>query len=113
MLVDWYPHYIGDYDVDTMLLTPAEDGVYCRLLRWYYQHERPLPADDASLARIARVPIDDWISYASQIKPLFHLNGNGMLHHKRCDEVLRTQAKKRKDSGARMSRMRKRGIDDI
>lgn len=69
--MDWYPHHIDDYDADTLHLTPAEDGIYSRLLRWYYKHERPLPDDDVALAAISRIGLEEWRAVAPKIRALF------------------------------------------
>lgn len=113
--MEWYPHNIDAYDADTLHLTPAEDGIYSRLLRWYYKHERPLPNDEVSLAAIARVGIDEWRNYAPRITALFTVKekkgGEGTeLHKKKCNEVLVSQIKKRKDSVTRQRTLRNRNI---
>ena len=113
--MEWYPHYVDDYDADTLGLTLAEDGAYCRLLRWYYKHERPLPGEDTTLAAICRVPIDEWHILAQKIKPLFRPkeNGRGLeLHHKRCNEVIWAQTRKRKDATKRQEKLRKNGLSE-
>lgn len=108
--MQWYPHYIDDYDADTLTLTLAEDGAYRRLLAWYYKNERPLPDDDKALASIVRITPEEWSMIAPRLRPLFKPNGGTSLHHKRCDAVLRAQAKKRKDGRERIAMLRSRGI---
>jgi len=46
---DFYP---GDYLRDTTDLNPAEDGIYLRLMVWYYSNERPI--EDSRAMSIAR-----------------------------------------------------------
>ena len=94
--MDWYPHHIKDYDADTISLTVEQDGMYCRLIRWYYQHERPLPPDDETLAKICRVNIQTWRKHSKALMPLFQPNGDGRLHHKRCDLELAEAERRRK-----------------
>jgi len=113
--MDWYPHNIDAYDADTLHLTPAEDGIYSRLLRWYYKHERPLPNDEVALAAIARVGVDEWRTVAPRITALFVTrdkpDGSGtQLHKKKCDEVLIAQTKRRKDGRQRQHKLRKHNI---
>jgi uncharacterized protein YdaU (DUF1376 family) len=43
-----YDFYPGDYQRDTADLTIVEDGIYRRLLDWYYSNERPIPDDRAT-----------------------------------------------------------------
>jgi uncharacterized protein YdaU (DUF1376 family) len=52
--VDWYKHYLTDYDGDTAHLSWDEDMAYMRLLRAYYRLERPLPKDPATVYRLCR-----------------------------------------------------------
>lgn len=108
--MEWYPHHIDDYDADTLQLTLAEDGAYCRLLRWYYKHERPLPDDDAALAVICRVSVDEWKALAVKIRPLFVQRSAGTLHQRRCDKVLIEQNRRRKDAAKRQEKLRKYNV---
>lgn len=41
-----YDRYPGDYLRDTLTLTAAQDGMYGRLMDYYYTTEKPIPADD-------------------------------------------------------------------
>jgi uncharacterized protein YdaU (DUF1376 family) len=50
-----FQHHIGDYAAATAHLSVLEDGIYHRLLRRYYETERPLPADIAEVARLIRL----------------------------------------------------------
>ena len=47
-----FAHNIGDYAAATAHLTFIEDAAYHRLLRRYYQDEKPLPRDVAECQRI-------------------------------------------------------------
>lgn len=51
--VHYFSLHIGDYVAATAHLTLIEDGAYGRLLRRYYQDERPLPADVGECQRLA------------------------------------------------------------
>lgn len=113
--MDWYPHYIDDFDADTLHLSLAEDGAYSRLLRWYYKHERTLPNDDQALAAICRIGLEEWRGMADKIKAMFVTRDTrsapaSVLAHKRCDKVIVAQTKKRKDWRARQEKQRKNGI---
>ena len=117
--MDWYPHHIDDYDADTLRLTLAEDGAYSRLLRWYYKHERPLPDDEVALAAICRIGIDEWRVLDPKIRRFFvtrdtRVSHESVLFHKRCDEVIVTQNKKRKDGKKRQEKFRKNNaLEDV
>ena len=52
--MNWYKHYIGDFQRDTGHLSLAEEGAYRRMLDCYYATEKPLPLDTGELLRITR-----------------------------------------------------------
>jgi len=115
--MEWYPHNIGDYDADTLHLSAFEDGVYTRLLRWYYREERPLPDDDQALASIARIGLSEWLPVSVKIRAFFVTaasRGTGLvnLQHKRCNKVIAEQTKKRRDWKERKGKQRKNGLHD-
>ncbi|MEI6283411.1 MAG: DUF1376 domain-containing protein, partial [Alphaproteobacteria bacterium] len=96
-------------------LTAAQDGVYSRLLRWYYLNERTLPDNDQALAGIARVGIDEWLPMAAVIRAFFvtrlsRVTGQSTLQHKRCNIVIQSQNKKRRDGKSRQEKLRKNGV---
>jgi len=81
----YLPLYVGDYLRDTQHLSPAEDGVYHRLLMAYWAAGEPLPADDRKLAAVARVPLDDWLgTYKPAMLEFFRPNAK-TWHQKRMD----------------------------
>lgn len=115
--MDWFPHYIDDFDADTIHLSAEEDGAYCRLLRWYYKNERPLPDNDNALAAICRISLEAWQAISATLRPLFVTRDTTksttrVLHHKRCDKVLLTQNKRRKDWKERQEKLRNNNIVD-
>lgn len=50
--MNFYKHYIGDFQRDTGHLSLAERGAYRAMLDHYYATEKPLPADVVAVARI-------------------------------------------------------------
>lgn len=86
--MNYFEHHIGDYDKNTSHLTACEDGIYHRMLRRYYDKERPLPVDVNEVKRIvrARAPaekkaVDDVLA------EFFHLEADGW-HHAVCDAAI-------------------------
>lgn len=119
--MEWYPHHINDHDAETIHLGPYEDGCLRRLHDWYIRNERPLPDDDAALASICRIGLDDWNRVAAKVRPFFVMRytpetnamGNAnVLHSERCDTLIIEQNRKRKDGKARVEKLRKKGISD-
>lgn len=51
--MNFYKHYIGDFQRDTGHLSLTQRGAYLCLMHHYYATEKPLPNDHASLCRIA------------------------------------------------------------
>lgn len=119
--MDWYPHNIDAYDGKTRTLTLAEDGAYCRLLRWYYKHEEPLPDDDVELAAICRCTIDEWLAVAPKVRRYFvtrdtptNILSTKVLVHEVCKKILFSQNKRRKDWKLRQEKIRKNnGLEDV
>jgi uncharacterized protein YdaU (DUF1376 family) len=93
--MDWYPWYLDLYDADAGHLTCLEDGAYRRLIDRYMRTRKPLPDDNAYLARVVGLTPDEWADIAPKIKPFFQAK-NGKLHHKRCNLVLDDQDKRAK-----------------
>lgn len=96
--MNFYKHHLGDYAIATAHLSWDEDMAYSRLLRVYYQTEKPIPADHTQAYRIARA------SSAAQRKAVdvvlaefFTLESDG-YHQKRCDiEIEQATAKANKN----------------
>ena len=92
--MDWYPRYPAHYDRDTLHLSLAEHGAYCRLIDYYMATENPLPDDERALAGILRCSVDDWKAVATTVRAYFKAKG-GKLIHKRCEAELETQIGRR------------------
>ena len=92
--LDWYPHYIVDYQRDTLHLTTLEHGAYRLLIDAYMLHGRPLPDNDAVLARIAGMTDEAWSGISATIRAFFMSSGT-VLKHKRCEHELEEQTRLR------------------
>lgn len=80
--------HIGDYDKATAHLTACEDGIYGRLIRWYYDIEEPLPSDLKAIQRRVRARArDEKAAVETVLDEFFELRDDGW-HHKRCDEEI-------------------------
>lgn len=89
----WFKWYPAKYKADTMHLTPEQDGIYRRLIDHYMETSQPLPDNLMALARIAGISPDvlegNWPVLSS-----FFRHGDGKLHLKVCDELVRERAEK-------------------
>ena len=110
--VDWYPHYIIDYQRDTLHLTTLEHGAYRLLIDAYMLHGKPLPDNDAVLAKIVGLEPDQWSSIAPTILAFF-VTRDGRVSHKRCEHELNKQAKRRSDMAERQRRNRLKNNDPV
>jgi uncharacterized protein YdaU (DUF1376 family) len=81
----FFPLHIGDYTSATVHLSWLEDAAYMRMLRRYYQDERPLPADVHEVQWLvgARVKSEK-VAVEVVLKRFFELRPDGW-HQKRAD----------------------------
>jgi uncharacterized protein YdaU (DUF1376 family) len=98
-LMDWYPRYPSRFDLGTLGFSLAERGAYSCLVDTYYANEGPLPDDDAQLAAILRVGLDEWLAIAPKVRTKF-IAKDGKLHHPVCDDLLADQARRAEISRA-------------
>ena len=83
----WMPLYWGDYLADTQHLSTLEHGAYFLLIGRYWTSGKPLLADDEYLARIARLPLRQWLKIRPSLEELFCCD-HGVWRHKRIDHEL-------------------------
>lgn len=80
----YIPLYVDDYDAHTAHLTPAEDGVYLRLLRLCWRTPGcSLPNDDAWIARKIRLSTEDYEAIARPVLAEFFNLSRGRLIQRR------------------------------
>lgn len=83
-----FAHHIGDYAAATAHLSFVEDGAYHRLLRRYYQDERPLPADVKEVQRLVGARSkEERQAVANVLAEFFDLEADG-YHQRRADEEI-------------------------
>lgn len=86
--VDAYmPLWIGDYLADTTHLTTEQHGAYLLLLMAYWRKGGPLPADEPTLARIAKMTTHKWKATRPIMVALF-IEEEGVWRSKRADAEL-------------------------
>lgn len=92
--MNFFKHHLGDYAAATAHLSWDEDMAYTRLMRVYYQHEKPIPADKAQACRLARAttPVQKR-AVETVLNEFFTLEDDGW-HQKRCDEEIAAMQKK-------------------
>lgn len=84
--LNFYKHYLGDYDGATAHLSWDEDMAYTRLLRAYYRREKPISGEEAY--RLARASSKaQKAAVDSVLREFFEMRGPDW-HNKRADEEI-------------------------
>lgn len=93
--MNYYKHYMGDYQRDTGHLSLAQDGAYRRLIDHYYSTEQPLPADAAALYRICgAMDKKEREAVLFVAESFFTVGADCKLHHNRINtEIEKAQEK--------------------
>jgi len=79
----YYKFNIPDWTLHTAHLSPEEEGIYLRLVNFYYDTEEPIPAETQSVIR--RLRLGNHSDTVGEIlEEFFYLDGD--WKHKRCDE---------------------------
>lgn len=99
--MNFYKHYIGDFQRDTSHLSLTEKGAYLALIQHYYATEKPLPNDVGSLCRIAGA-FSKSERAAVKVATSFFEVKDGMLWHKRIEAELEKQ-EHRNDTNRRIA----------
>jgi uncharacterized protein YdaU (DUF1376 family) len=77
----WMRFNVGDYLADTMHLSTFQHGIYVLLIMHYFKRGE-LPADDASLARIAKTSVPQWHRQSAPVMALFTRQDGGWMHRR-------------------------------
>ena len=94
------PLFVADYLADTWHLSPAEHGAYLLLIMNYWQRGKPLPSDDAKLARLLRMSAKEWSSVKCEVSQFFRDDGDTWHHARIEDELERCRTKAEQASRA-------------
>lgn len=95
--MNYFALHLGDYEKSTAHLSACEDGIYCRLLRRYYDTELPLPTDVKVVQRLVRARTkEEKSAVATLLSEFFYLTVDGYCNA-RCDkEIAQFQEKRKK-----------------
>ena len=96
------PFYVGDYLADTTHLTTLEHGAYLLLLATMWRAGGILPADDAKLARFARLTPAQWARIKGTILSFFSMEDGQITQGRLAREMERHSkaVKQRRDAGS-------------
>lgn len=104
----YIPLFVADYLADTRHLTAQQHGAYLLLIFNYWQTGKPLPNDDAKLARIACMNKRDWARNRDAILEFFSIRENLLVHSRIDTELSRVEAKSLKSKKAAQASVERR-----
>lgn len=78
--MNFYKHYIGDFNRDTGHLSLTEKGAYLALIHHYYATELPLPVSHAELCRIAGAITKTEQDAVKKVIRFFERSDSGFIH---------------------------------
>lgn len=112
--MNFYLHYLGDYDRDTKGLSLIEHGAYRLMLDHNYATEQPLPNDAGELYRIAKAMTPAERKAVDKVADkFFPVNGDGRRHNKRAEEeIVRAQEKSEKAKASAAKRWNGNGTSE-
>jgi uncharacterized protein YdaU (DUF1376 family) len=90
--VKYYAHNIGDWLPATVDLSCTEEGVYRRLMDWYYSNEAPLPLTMRDINKIARVRSNADRDAVRVVVSRFFTMADDGWHQDKIDKTLKTFA---------------------
>lgn len=80
--LNFYKHYIGDFQRATSHLSLTERGAYLALIHHYYATEMPLPKDHAALCRIAGAFTKPERDAVKAVMVFFQVVDSGLMHNR-------------------------------
>ena len=90
--MNFYKHYIGDYQRDTGHLSLTEHGAYRLMLDAFYATGKPLPADKRALYRLVRAGSrQERLAVDSVAAQFWQADGGGLVNRRACVEIARAE----------------------
>lgn len=102
--MNFYKHYIGDFQRDTGHLSLTERGAYLALMHHYYATEMPLPNDHGALCRIAGAFTKAEQDAVKAVTRFFIVVESGLMHSRIEAEL--EKAGKQADTNRRIAQER-------
>jgi uncharacterized protein YdaU (DUF1376 family) len=85
--------YVSDFVGDTLHLTTEQIGAYMLILMAMWNAGGSLPADEAKIARVARLSVKKWRGIAGDIMPFFLTVGDEVSHNRLTKELQKSESK--------------------
>lgn len=99
--------YVADYLADTRHLNPTQHGMYLLLIMNYWQTGKPLPNNDAMLARIIGVRKQEFVKNRESLSHFFVLTETQWRHRRIDCDLKAAYEKSIKASSSAMQRYQK------
>lgn len=91
-IMNFYKHYIGDYQRDTGHLSLTEHGAYRLMLDAFYATGKPLPAEKRALYRLVRAESrQDRLAVDSVAAQFWQAANGGLVNRRACVEIARAE----------------------
>jgi uncharacterized protein YdaU (DUF1376 family) len=93
--VNFYKHYIGDFQRDTGHLSLAERGAYRAMLDHYYATEKPLPTDALAVARlVGAMDAKERAAVECVLRGFWTLESGGWTNSRATQEIAKAAAQR-------------------
>ena len=103
--MNFYKHYIGDFQRDTGHLSLTERGAYRSLLDAHYATERPLPTDSSQLCRlVGAINPEERDAVASVLEQFWQLTDGGWINARAQREI--AAANEQRETNRRVTEQR-------
>lgn len=86
--MNYYQHHIGDFNNATRHLTRIERSIYRDMVELYYDTEKPLPLDVASICRKVMARSEEEKSAVLALLDEFFVESPEGYRHERCEEEI-------------------------
>ncbi|WP_375337216.1 YdaU family protein [Rhizobium bangladeshense] len=104
--------YVSDFIGDTLSLSTEQIGAYMLLLMAMWNAGGRLPADEAKLARVARMSVKKWKAIADDLMAFFEVDGEFVRHNRLTKELLKSESKSQSRSAAGAEGGRAKALKD-
>lgn len=104
--------YVSDFIGDTLSLSTEQIGAYMLLLMAMWNAGGRLPADEAKLARVARMSVKKWKAVSDDLMAFFEVDGEFVRHNRLTKELLKSESKSHSRAAAGAEGGRAKALKD-
>ncbi|WP_017993917.1 YdaU family protein [Rhizobium leguminosarum] len=104
--------YVSDFIGDTLSLSTEQIGAYMLLLMAMWNAGGRLPADEAKLARVARMSVKRWKGISDDLMSFFEVDGEFVRHNRLTKELQKSESKSQSRAAAGAEGGRAKALKD-